>query len=780
MNSIINYFKEKRRLFLSWLLSYVIIIIIALLISSIAYIQAVRVIESEINDSHVAMLNQLKQTVDTKLNDIEKILKTIMLDKNINKQNDEIIDPIYNISMLDAISTIKTCEISNSFIDDIFIYYPNRNMVVSGNGTCGYLEYFDIYYKGKITDKTAWINFLKKKHVKEFCPMSSLNTENPNMGGIVFLQSISYDNYTKDYATLGIVLNNKFLEQSLSSFNGIPEGNSVIVNSKNELVAALKKKINFDVTDFKIEDSHGIKSYKNGKSKFELVYINSDIVDWRYITIIPRAVFAKKARDVINVMLLCTLLCLVGGFIAAFIFAGRNYNPIDNIMQIFLKTGKFKFDKRLSEFKMIENSMLNIIDENKSIVLTLEQQKSVLKSNFLNRLVKGYIKDSVVLDDIFSTYGIEFKGKNFILIMFELEGLGVIYSPNGSRNEENAIELAHFVIENIMEELINKEYDCLFFEVDQAMVCLVNSEKLSGDNQDNIKNIIINGKNIIMDKFSIQFTCSFSSMHSTLEGIPDAYRECLEAAEYKLVIGSNNIIRYSDIHVFGSNSFSNAYSIEVQQQFINCIRAGDFIQAKQVMNRIFEKNFVNSNISLDMARCLMFAIINTMLNTINDIYTVVDNKFLENLNPVHKLIQCKTVYEMKEQMDSILLKIEDYNDTKKKGTSSSKIKDIMAYIEEHYYDHNLSVSSVASEFDLNPVYLSRFFKEQTGEGVLNTINKIRMEKAKVFLKDIELNIKNISEMVGFLNSTVFIRTFKKYEGITPGKYRELSNIEYNS
>ncbi len=782
MNSIVNYFK-KRRLFLSWLFSYVIIVVIALLISSIAYIQSVRVIKAEINDSHAAMLKQLKQTVDTKLNDIQKIMDTIMLDKNINKQTNLNVNPIYNISMLDAISTIKTCELSNSYIDDIFIYYPNRNMVVSGNGTCGDLEYFEIYYKGKITDNADWINFLKQKHVKQFYPMSSLNSGKPNIGGTVFLQSISYDNSSKNYATLGIVLNNSFLKKALSSFNEIPEGNSIIVNSGNEYVEALKNQINFDVSDFNIKDNYGIKSYKKGKYDVELVYIKSDIVDWRYITIIPRSVFARRAKDVINVMLLCILLCLVGGVIAALVFARRNYNPVDNIIQMFSKFGKLKMDGKFNEFKMIENSMLNIIDENKSITLTLGQQKSVLKRDFLNRLVKGNLKEGISLDDICNTYDIEFKGEYFVLVMFNLEELGKIYSPDTNENEENAIELAHFIIGNVMEELIRKEHDCLFFEVDQAVMCLVNPLKLPDEPkeiQDSIKNIIINGKKFIMDEFSILFTASVSGIHPTLKGIPDAYRECLEAAEYKLVIGNNNIILYSDIHVFENKSFSNEYSIEVQQQFINCIRTGDFVRAKEVMGHIFEKNFVNSSISLDMARCLMFAIINTLINTVNDIYTMVDNKFLENLNPVQKLIQCKTVYEMKEQMEDILGKIEDYNDTKKKGNNSNKIKDIITYIERHYSDHNLSVSSVASEFTLNPVYLSRFFKEQTGEGLLNTINKIRMEKAKAFLHDINYTIKDISEMVGFLNSTIFIRTFKKYEGITPGKYRELCNIQSNS
>mgnify|MGYP000456708198 CR=1 FL=1 len=779
MSMIIKYLKEKRRLFFSWLYSYLLIILISLLISSVAYIQSINVIKTEIDESYLAMLKQLRQTVDAKLSDIEKIKTTIMLDKNINSQSG---NPIYHLSLYYGINTIKACEIANSHISDIFIYYPNRNIVASGNGTCEADEYFNIYYPGKIKDMQEWKSFLKDKHVKEFCPMSSLNIDKPDMGGIVFLQSITYDTRQKDYAVLGIVLSSTFLENSLSSFNGIPESNSIIINGSNEIVAALKKDIDFDVSDLIVENNYGIKPFKSNSLEAELVYIKSDVVDWRYITIIPRSVFSGKAKDVINIILLCTTVCIAGGIIAAFMFARKNYNPIDNLLQLFSKSGKLKFDNKLNELKIIEDSMLDIINENRSIASTLEKQKPILKNDFLNKLVKGYIMNRISLDDICMNYGIEFKGENFVLILFYLEELGCVYSPEEDDNEENAIELANFIISNIMEELISKEYNSSFFEVDQAVACLVNPAK-SGDRSvdvlDEIKNIIISGKEFIMDKFHIIFTASVSNIHP-LDEIPNAYRECLEAAEYKLIVGSNNIILFRDIHAYENRSFSNAYPIEIQQQFINSIRANDFIQAKQVMDQIFKRNILNSNISLDMARCLLFAIINTMVNAIDDIYTEVDSSFLENLNPMQRLIQCKTVFEMQKQMEFILGEIESYNHAKKKTTCSSKIKDINAYIESHYFDHNLSVASIASEFDLNPVYLSRFYKEHTGDGILNTINKIRLEKAKVFLKDFDLKIKDISEMVGFLNSTIFIRTFKKYEGMTPGKYRELLDAQNNS
>jgi YesN/AraC family two-component response regulator len=46
-------------------------------------------------------------------------------------------------------------------------------------------------------------------------------------------------------------------------------------------------------------------------------------------------------------------------------------------------------------------------------------------------------------------------------------------------------------------------------------------------------------------------------------------------------------------------------------------------------------------------------------------------------------------------------------------------------------------------------------------------------KAKQLMLETKLSINEISEKVGIINVNSFIRIFKKYEGVTPGKYREL-------
>lgn len=73
-------------------------------------------------------------------------------------------------------------------------------------------------------------------------------------------------------------------------------------------------------------------------------------------------------------------------------------------------------------------------------------------------------------------------------------------------------------------------------------------------------------------------------------------------------------------------------------------------------------------------------------------------------------------------------------------------------------------------------YVSKLFKEKTGQNILYYINMVRIENAKKLLRESrqDTGIGEIGKETGFTNSNSFIRIFKKYEEMTPGKYRELN------
>ena len=100
-------------------------------------------------------------------------------------------------------------------------------------------------------------------------------------------------------------------------------------------------------------------------------------------------------------------------------------------------------------------------------------------------------------------------------------------------------------------------------------------------------------------------------------------------------------------------------------------------------------------------------------------------------------------------------------------------KDVLPYVAENYANINLSVASIAEHFGVHPVYLSRLFKAQIGEGLLDYITAFRIERAKEILRDSRLTIEEAAARVGYTNARTFSRAFKKVTGMTPGKFRSL-------
>ncbi|MNE32853.1 Bifunctional transcriptional activator/DNA repair enzyme AdaA [compost metagenome] len=81
------------------------------------------------------------------------------------------------------------------------------------------------------------------------------------------------------------------------------------------------------------------------------------------------------------------------------------------------------------------------------------------------------------------------------------------------------------------------------------------------------------------------------------------------------------------------------------------------------------------------------------------------------------------------------------------------------------------MSLIGDHFRLTPQYVSRLFREQTGQaGLHDYISQTRIEAAKLLLLQ-GTSIDETAARVGFASSHAFIRVFKKYEGITPGKYK---------
>ena len=121
--------------------------------------------------------------------------------------------------------------------------------------------------------------------------------------------------------------------------------------------------------------------------------------------------------------------------------------------------------------------------------------------------------------------------------------------------------------------------------------------------------------------------------------------------------------------------------------------------------------------------------------------------------------------EMREALVRIGNKVE-------KNENSETIEQIKDYLEKHYTDSTVSLTSVAEVFFLNPSYLSRIFKQKTGITFIDYLNEVRIQHACDYLLRSDLKIFEIAEKVGIPNPDYFGKCFRKKMGVSIKEYRK--------
>lgn len=105
---------------------------------------------------------------------------------------------------------------------------------------------------------------------------------------------------------------------------------------------------------------------------------------------------------------------------------------------------------------------------------------------------------------------------------------------------------------------------------------------------------------------------------------------------------------------------------------------------------------------------------------------------------------------------------------------SSTINKIYKYIHTYYSDDSLSINKISEYTHFAPTYACSLFKDKTGKTINQYITEYRIEKSKILLRDMKLNVSDIGSMIGYSNTGYFTKLFKKITGVTPSEFRERS------
>lgn len=156
---------------------------------------------------------------------------------------------------------------------------------------------------------------------------------------------------------------------------------------------------------------------------------------------------------------------------------------------------------------------------------------------------------------------------------------------------------------------------------------------------------------------------------------------------------------------------------------------------------------------------------------VSRIFSIDINKVLEEKDNKKKSIEDfskQFLEDMKKRAESLPKPVQE----KTSGYKKRDIVDVLSYVHEHYLDDNFSVKCMSAYFETSVSNLSHFFKKNMEVTISQYVEQIKLERAKEMLQSNDKKISEIAESLRYANSTAFIEMFKKYEGVTPGWYRE--------
>ena len=139
---------------------------------------------------------------------------------------------------------------------------------------------------------------------------------------------------------------------------------------------------------------------------------------------------------------------------------------------------------------------------------------------------------------------------------------------------------------------------------------------------------------------------------------------------------------------------------------------------------------------------------------------------IDNLDQLSGKYQIAARYLEAERFDACVKVISDV----KKESPLVTIHFVKRYVKEHL-NQDLSLSQISVVTGYNPTYLSRLFKEQTGETLNRYISRKRMEYIAQLMRDPPISMQQIMEAAGFATRSYFNQFVKKETGLTPKQYR---------
>lgn len=207
-------------------------------------------------------------------------------------------------------------------------------------------------------------------------------------------------------------------------------------------------------------------------------------------------------------------------------------------------------------------------------------------------------------------------------------------------------------------------------------------------------------------------------------------------------------------------------------QLMHLLEAGQWDSLQRKLDAIFAKLEGDWHESHEHILEVYFAIISAFSYAVHK-----KKQWLADLigDEFDKLSGGATFHTVAQLRDWTMRIVQSYRASAENDQRDSRhdlIHKVQAYVADHLPEATLQ--TIASHVYLNPSYLSKIYKSETGEGISEFIFRMRMERACHLLQSSNLKVYEVAQQLGYQKTSYFIKLFRDKYGCTPQEYKDMA------
>ncbi|WP_165822328.1 helix-turn-helix domain-containing protein [Paenibacillus montanisoli] len=715
-------------------------------------------VQNDVIENNLNTLTQVRNIVDNQFQEIKDISYQISRDPDLTpykiKNNEN--------RGLNIKQNLETYKSTNFFVHELYLYMRGDKFIYSPISTYTPERLLNYKYKYKswtLAEFTQALNSSESPILRpaEDVELYKLNTVEKFITYIVPIPL--YD--SMPYGTVMFQVKDQMLKELVQGMMKNYDGNSIIMDAKGQIVSSFKDADYLHALEFanlmKAQNGTFSEKMTMDDTEYLISSIKSDRSHWSYISVIPtKSIMAEVSSLKWKTMLGLAIMLLFGSAIIYYI-SFKQYNPIKRLKEFAEEKWGEKLGSAGNEIEAVRLVVDYLSDNNQTLFSQVQSSKTALKDQYLFKLLKGQIYNIQELNE---------HGKE-VQLSFTRPYFSVVIMGTHSLNQSSKFSKEAF-ISYIESHLPEGTEGYVKESMDDGSVVLILASDYRESNE--LKLRMEELSQSIRQHHEIQVTVGIGSQYEEPHLIGKSYMESITAYNYRMILGNNIVIGFDDIS--GKVNDLDEYPKKDIERLSLALKQDDIDMVSEVIGSIIQY-IKASNASIFVARCLCYDVINTILKSLFEMYS--NNAFHREKYPdVIALLKFETVEELELQVRRVWQDIlQGMKENSDRNSADLKTR-IIAYIQKHCCNPDFSVQLLAEHIGVSSSYISRYFKEQTGQSISDHVNHLRIKQAESFLLASEESLQNIVHKVGYYDVSSFIRKFKSLSGVTPGEFRKLN------